>query len=61
MPQMRKKVWEDFEERFDRSDLTRIYHLWSEIATLKQGTDSVNSYYSKLKDLWADSIARLQL
>ena len=60
MPQA-KKVWEDFEERFDRSDLTRIYHLWSEIATLKQGTDSVNSYYSKLKDLWADSIARLQL
>uniref|UniRef100_A0A3Q7HKF6 CCHC-type domain-containing protein n=1 Tax=Solanum lycopersicum TaxID=4081 RepID=A0A3Q7HKF6_SOLLC len=53
MPQA-KKVWEDFEERFDRSDLTRIYHLWSEIATLKQGTDSVTSYYSKLKDLWAE-------
>ena len=53
MPQA-KKVWEDFEERFDRSDLTRIYHLWSEIATLKQGTEFVTSYYSKLKDLWTE-------
>ncbi|KAH0708888.1 hypothetical protein KY284_010315 [Solanum tuberosum] len=49
-----KRVWADFEERFDRSDLTRIYHLWSEIAALKQGTDSVTSYYSKLRDLWAE-------
>lgn len=44
-----KRVWEDFQERFDRSDLTRLYHLWSEIAALKQGTDSVTSYYSKLR------------
>ncbi|XP_055826323.1 uncharacterized protein LOC129894684 [Solanum dulcamara] len=26
--------------------------LWFEIATLKQGTDSVTPYYSKLRDLW---------
>ncbi|KAK4710370.1 hypothetical protein R3W88_004883 [Solanum pinnatisectum] len=31
-----KKVWEDFEERFNISNLTRIYHLWSKIAALKQ-------------------------
>ncbi|XP_004240253.2 uncharacterized protein [Solanum lycopersicum] len=35
-------------------NLTRIYHLWSEIATLKQGTEFVTSYYSKLKDLWTE-------
>lgn len=28
-----KKVWSEFEERFDRSNLTRIFHLWTEIAT----------------------------
>ncbi|XP_075079674.1 uncharacterized protein LOC142164828 [Nicotiana tabacum] len=47
-----RKVWNDFQERFDRSDLTRIYHLWTAIATLRQGTDSVTSYFSKIKDLW---------
>ncbi|XP_075074866.1 uncharacterized protein LOC142162417 [Nicotiana tabacum] len=47
-----KKVWADFQERFDRSNLTRIYHLWTAIVTLRQRTNSVTSYYSKMKDLW---------
>jgi len=47
-----KKIWDKFKERFDRSNLTRIYYLWAEIANLKQGTDSVTSYYSRMKDLW---------
>ncbi|XP_070022136.1 uncharacterized protein LOC142177457 [Nicotiana tabacum] len=56
-----RKVWVDFQERFDRSNLTRIYHLWTAIATLRHGTDSVTSYYSKIKDLWdeLDVIAHL--
>ncbi|XP_075092051.1 uncharacterized protein LOC142172166 [Nicotiana tabacum] len=33
------KVWNNFQERFDRSNLTRIYHLWTEIETMRQGTD----------------------
>ncbi|XP_070007998.1 uncharacterized protein LOC142165223 [Nicotiana tabacum] len=47
-----KKVWSEFEERFDRSNLTRIFHLWTEIPTLKQETESVTSYYSKMKNCW---------
>ncbi|XP_070022469.1 uncharacterized protein [Nicotiana sylvestris] len=47
-----KKVWSDFKEKFDRCSLTRIYHLWTEIATLKQGTDSVTTNYSRMSDLW---------
>ncbi|KAF3677254.1 putative embryogenesis-associated protein EMB8-like [Capsicum annuum] len=47
-----KQVWKDFKERFDRSNLTRIYHLWTEIATLRQGMDSVTCYHSKMKDCW---------
>ncbi|XP_075095335.1 uncharacterized protein LOC142173612 [Nicotiana tabacum] len=46
-----KKVWNDFQERFDRSNITRIYHLWTAIVTLRQGTDLITSYYSKMKDL----------
>lgn len=29
-----------------------IYHLWTDIATLRQDTDSISSYYSKMKDFW---------
>ncbi|XP_070035059.1 uncharacterized protein [Nicotiana tomentosiformis] len=43
---------EYFQERFDRSDLTRIYHLWTTIVTLRKCTDSVTTYFSKMKDLW---------
>jgi len=47
-----KRVWDDFKERFDKSNLTRVYQLWAEVSSLKQGTDSVTVYYSKLRDLW---------
>ncbi|XP_070036038.1 uncharacterized protein [Nicotiana tomentosiformis] len=47
-----KKVWDEFKERFDKDNLTRIYQLWAEIASIKQGTESVTSYFSKMKDLW---------
>ncbi|WMV57826.1 hypothetical protein MTR67_051211, partial [Solanum verrucosum] len=45
-----KHVWDDFKERFDKSNLTRVY-LWEEVSSLKQETDLVTTYYSKLRDL----------
>ncbi|XP_070026709.1 uncharacterized protein LOC142182337 [Nicotiana tabacum] len=56
-----KKVWDEFKERFDTDNLTRIYQLWTDIASLKQGTESVTSYFSKMKDLWdeLDILAQL--
>ncbi|XP_019229940.1 PREDICTED: uncharacterized protein LOC109210914 [Nicotiana attenuata] len=47
-----KKIWSDFQERFDRSNLTRIYHLWTEIVTVRQNIDSVTTYFLKMKDFW---------
>ncbi|XP_070049483.1 uncharacterized protein [Nicotiana tomentosiformis] len=46
------EAWDEFKERFDKDNLTRIYQLWTEIASLKQGTESVTSYFSKMKNLW---------
>nr|XP_009799145.1 PREDICTED: uncharacterized protein LOC104245258 isoform X2 [Nicotiana sylvestris] len=31
-----KKVWNYFQERFDKSNPTGIYHLWTAIATFRQ-------------------------
>ncbi|KAK4729245.1 hypothetical protein R3W88_022233 [Solanum pinnatisectum] len=47
-----KKIWNDFKERFDKSNLTKNFHLWKEISMIHQSTDSVTSYYSKIRDLW---------
>ncbi|KAH0706055.1 hypothetical protein KY285_010587 [Solanum tuberosum] len=45
-------IWLDFTEMFDKTNLTRIYNLWIEIATLRQGGNTVTTYYSRMKDLW---------
>ncbi|XP_009768091.2 uncharacterized protein [Nicotiana sylvestris] len=42
----------DLEERFDKVNTSRAYHLHKSIATITQGVPSVSVYYSKLKDLW---------
>ena len=47
-------VWQDLKERFDKVNRMRIYQLYREINTLSQGTDSVSSYYTKLKNLWGE-------
>lgn len=39
------KVWEDLNERFE---------LHREITNLSQGTDSISTYFSKLKNLWSE-------
>ncbi|XP_070026253.1 uncharacterized protein LOC142182157 [Nicotiana tabacum] len=52
-------VWNDLKERFDKADLSRIFQIHKNIATINQGTSSISSYFSKLRLLWAefDSLA----
>lgn len=46
------RIWEDLKEHFDKVNRVRIYQLHREITTLSQGTDSVSTYFSKLRGLW---------
>ncbi|KAL3347580.1 hypothetical protein AABB24_021314 [Solanum stoloniferum] len=46
------KIWEDLKERFDKVNRIRIYQLHREITTFAQGTNSISTYFSKLKSLW---------
>ncbi|XP_043694044.1 uncharacterized protein LOC122644717 [Telopea speciosissima] len=45
-------VWKELEERFSRSNASRIFHLKRSIATIQQGTDTLSAYFTKLKVLW---------
>ncbi|XP_009609532.1 uncharacterized protein [Nicotiana tomentosiformis] len=49
-----KKLWSDFKEKFDRCILTMIYHLWTEIATLKEGTDSKLQFLMGLNESYSN-------
>ncbi|XP_070048914.1 uncharacterized protein [Nicotiana tomentosiformis] len=49
-----RAVWEDLCERFDKVNQMRIYQLHREIATISQGTDSISTYFTKLKELWGE-------
>ncbi|XP_049394598.1 uncharacterized protein LOC125858857 [Solanum stenotomum] len=47
-------VWEDLKESFDKVNRVRIWQLHRENTTLMQGTNSVSTYFSKLKELWSE-------
>nr|XP_025883823.1 uncharacterized protein LOC112940259 [Solanum lycopersicum] len=48
------KVWSDLQERFDKVNGSRIFYLHKQLATLSQGVSSVSSYFSKMRELWAE-------
>ncbi|KAK4730223.1 hypothetical protein R3W88_023211 [Solanum pinnatisectum] len=45
-------VWNDLKERFDKVNMSRIFHLHKAIVMHVQGVSPISVYYSKLKDLW---------
>ncbi|XP_070009293.1 uncharacterized protein LOC142162273 [Nicotiana tabacum] len=47
-------VWRYLKERFDKVNGSIIFQLHKAIATVNQGTSSIASYYSKLRELWAE-------
>ncbi|XP_075096456.1 uncharacterized protein LOC142174541 [Nicotiana tabacum] len=47
-------VWEELYERFNKIDGSRTFNIHKKVTTLTQGTTSVSSYFSKLKDLWEE-------
>lgn len=45
------EVWKDLKERFGKVNRMRLYQLHRESNNLNQGTDSVSTYFTKLKNL----------
>jgi len=48
------EIWRDLKERFYQGDIFRFSDLWEEIYTLKQGDNSISSYYTKMKKHWQE-------
>lgn len=47
-----REAWEYMKKRFYKANRMRLYQLHREINALMQGTDSVATYFTKLKGLW---------
>ena len=58
-----KEIWDDLEARFGCTSMTQTYSLEQKLLELKQGTDSVSTFFTKMKAVWnglndADPIVR---
>nr|GMD70433.1 uncharacterized protein LOC109157055 [Ipomoea batatas] len=49
-------VWKDLKKRFSQQDVFRIAEIHSEIHQTKQGTSSINDYFTQLKLLWDEML-----
>ena len=50
-------IWRDLHERFGQTSGTQIFSIFQQLADTKQGSDSISSFYTKLKILWDEQDA----
>ncbi|XP_016467451.1 uncharacterized protein LOC107790069 [Nicotiana tabacum] len=49
-----RTMWATFKERFDKVNGSRPYYLHKEIFAMTQEISSVSTYFTKLRNLWAE-------
>ncbi|KAF7809835.1 uncharacterized protein G2W53_036578 [Senna tora] len=54
-----RELWKELEERYGVKSGPKFYQLQQDLASLRQGGDSVTSYYNKIHRFW-DEIHRLR-
>ncbi|XP_035539419.1 uncharacterized protein LOC118343975 [Juglans regia] len=47
-----QQIWNELKDRFTQQNGHRIFHLKKALTGLQQDSDSVNTYFGKLKTLW---------
>ncbi|KAF7126391.1 hypothetical protein RHSIM_Rhsim11G0081200 [Rhododendron simsii] len=47
-----REHWVDLQDRFSQINGPRIYQIQRDISSISQGTDSISSYFTRLKTLW---------
>ncbi|XP_071723404.1 uncharacterized protein [Rutidosis leptorrhynchoides] len=46
------EMWKDLQDRFSKTDFSRISDIQEEIYLLKQGDLNISDYYTKIRTLW---------
>lgn len=47
-----RDVWTDLQERFGQTNTVQLFNVENGIHACLQGSDSVTTYFTKLKSLW---------
>ena len=47
-------MWNDLKDRFMRGDRIRVAKLHQEIENLKQGSNKITDYFTKLRGIWEE-------
>ena len=47
-----RDIWKDFKSRNSQGDLLRILELQQDMASIKQGDQSITDYFTKLRVIW---------
>lgn len=47
-----REIWLNLEERFGQSSGTLLFEIQQSLSDIKQGSDSVSTYYTKIKMIW---------
>ncbi|CAL1378154.1 unnamed protein product [Linum trigynum] len=50
------QIWEDLKMRYGQADAIRLADLQTQIFTCKQGSSSINEYFTKLKTYWEEYV-----
>lgn len=49
-----RKLWQELKEQYGESNGPQVYQIQRQIALIKQGNQSIVTYYSRLKRLWEE-------
>lgn len=47
-----KDIWDDLEERFRFPSVAQIYSLEQQLLDVKQGSNTVSEFFTKIKTIW---------
>lgn len=47
-----REIWQNLDERFGQTSCTLLYEIQQSLNEIRQGTDSISAYYTKIKILW---------
>lgn len=47
-----REIWIDLEERFGFTSMTQVFSLEQQLSDLRQGSDNITEFFTKIKTLW---------
>nr|XP_009771115.1 PREDICTED: uncharacterized protein LOC104221698 [Nicotiana sylvestris]XP_016503771.1 PREDICTED: uncharacterized protein LOC107821825 [Nicotiana tabacum] len=47
-----QKLWKEIEQRYEKSNGTKLFQIRKGLASISQGSSNIASYFNRIKKLW---------